>query len=323
MAEKRTLYAGCKAETAMRIEEAGTGPKLKLTGSIFADYVQKEVFISANKFSGKENGSYNLHHLMSRLNAIHVAKNIPYHRKMLALSLGLTGKAYDAVSSYMIETNELKYKQALCKLFKLYGDESLHQSTILNVLNRETLPNTSLDTQVEYLSRAETAIEQLLGTGENPEVVYSTACHAIFRVMPDRIEESRNLRIAKCGFLISDRDYFKENYEERFKEFVNWMYARRNNEVALRGTAGLKNQETSVNLAKEDLTQRIQSLEKKDKQNINLLNALRNKIKELEQTRASFSINSADSGQTSPQEKELSSWSIKMEYPGLTIDGKK
>jgi hypothetical protein len=76
MAEKKTLYAGCKAGTAMRIEEAGTGPSLKLTGSIFADYVQKEVFISATKFSGEEIGSYHLHHLMSRLNAIQVAKNI-------------------------------------------------------------------------------------------------------------------------------------------------------------------------------------------------------------------------------------------------------
>jgi hypothetical protein len=303
MAEKKTLYAGCKAGTAMRIEEAGTGPSLKLTGSIFADYVQKEVFISATKFSGEEIGSYHLHHLMSRLNAIHVANNIPYHRKMLALSLGLEGKAYNSISSYMIEPTELKYKQALCKLFKLYGDESLHQSTILNVLQRETLPNTSLDTQVEYLSRAETAIEHLLATGESPDVVYSTACHAIFRVMPDRIEESRSLRVAKCGFLISDRDYFKQNYEERFKEFVDWMYARRNNEVALRGTAGLENQESSVNLTKEDLTQRIESLEKKDKQHITLQNNLRNKIKELESLRAPASARAAESqpGPRSPK----------------------
>lgn len=301
--EKKALYKGCKPETALKIEEAGTGPKLKLTGSIFADYVQKEVFISNVKFSGEPNSNYGLHHVMSHLKAIHVANNISYPRKMLALSLGLTGKAHSAISAFLIETTELKYKQALCKLYKLYGDDSLHQATILDVLERETLPTTNLDVQVEYLSRAETTIEQLLNSGENPEIVYSNACRAIFRLMPDRIDESRYTRVAKCGYLISDRAYFKQDYEGRFKEFVDWMYSKRTNEAELHGTSGLENQESSVNTAKNDeVAQRLETLEKKEKQNIILQNALRNKIKELEAQRAPAAARSAESqpGSRSP-----------------------
>jgi hypothetical protein len=192
------LYDGVKPCDVELIELAGKGEPLEIHWSLFADYVKKEVFVTCSQFDGTPESPVSLFTTLSKLQAIHVASNIPYyHRKILALSLGLSGNALSAIQPYTVEPNEFKYKRALCKLYKLYGDDCTHQANTWNVLSRDTIPNSSLDTQVEYLSKAESAIETLLHSGIKPDVFYTQACEALMRIMPDRISESRVLRIGQ------------------------------------------------------------------------------------------------------------------------------
>ena len=301
---REMLYDGVKPSDVSRIEMAGKGEPLEIHGSLFADYVRKEVFVTCSQFDGTPESPVSLFTILSKLQAIHVASNIPYHRKMLALCLGLSGNALSAILPYTVEPDEFKYKRALCKLYKLYGDDCTHQANTWNVLNRDTIPNSSLDTQVEYLSKAESAIETLLHSGIKPDVVYTQACEALMRIMPDRISESRGLRVGQFGYHVPDRTYFYSNPEKHFKQFVNWMYSQRNSEQALRGTANLENQSSGLRNEFQTMKEKLESFEKDRKKMQEYTSqqaALRNKIKELEQQRLPASARTAEAEPRSPR----------------------
>ena len=160
-----------------------------------------------------------------------------------------------------------------------------------------------MDTQVEYLSKAESAIETLLHSGIKPDVVYTQACEALMRIMPDRISESRVLRIGQFGYHVPDRAYFYSSPEKHFKQFVNWMYSQRNSEQALRGTTNLENQSSGLRNEFQTLKDKLKSFEKDRKKwqdYESQQNALRNKIKELEQMWFPDDVRSAEADSSTP-----------------------